>query len=180
MPLYSIVLFLHLVGAVTLFASLGLDWTCLRHLRSARTVDAIRTWADAATAAPPLAILAATLIVFPGIYLATKLAAWGHGWVELSLATVVVMGILGGRVGASRMHALKRGYTDAAAGPASPALITLATDPVLLTGFYIRTALGLGVVFLMATRPGVTVSLLVLGLALVAGGIVAWRLARAR
>src|SRR6267143_6307783 len=44
LTVYSIALFLHIAGALGVFAALALDWVGIANLRRARTVDQIREW----------------------------------------------------------------------------------------------------------------------------------------
>src|SRR5207247_10213446 len=64
MSLYAIAVFLHIVGALGLFAALGLEWATLLNLRRATAAGAAREWARvlasfrtvAATALPNLPV----------------------------------------------------------------------------------------------------------------------------
>lgn len=44
MNLYTVVLFLHVLGAMGLFAGLALEWTGLRQLRRGGSAEKIRSW----------------------------------------------------------------------------------------------------------------------------------------
>jgi len=44
MTLYSLALFLHIVGALGLFIALGLEWTGLWYLRRAGTAEQAQQW----------------------------------------------------------------------------------------------------------------------------------------
>ena len=41
MTIYPLALFVHVLGALTLFVALGLEWAALRHLRGATTLVSI-------------------------------------------------------------------------------------------------------------------------------------------
>jgi hypothetical protein len=106
MSLYSISLFLHIAGALGLFAVLGLEWAGLTNLRHATQVGQAREW------------------------------------VRLQL------------------H-----------------------DPVLSLSLRVRTALFMGIVFIMAVRPSGVGALAAMGLALVVGlaaSLPAWAAGRGR
>jgi hypothetical protein len=46
---YSIVLFVHIVGALGFFVALGVEWLSLRHLRRATTAEQVREWIRVST-----------------------------------------------------------------------------------------------------------------------------------
>jgi hypothetical protein len=120
---YSISLFLHVVGALGLFGAIALEWAGHEHPRRMSGPSG-------------LAILAS------GIYMtATR---WGfQPWIVLGLAGMVVIAALG------------------------PALARRSGAVVL--SLRLRTALFLGVIFLMSTRPGWAGSLAAIGVATVTG-----------
>ncbi len=115
MSVYAIAVFLHIVGALGLFAALGLEWASLYNLRRVTTIAA-----------------------------------------------------LGGALTGRRSAAIAR----SAAGEAAAISVSLRQqlhDPVLLLSVWLRTALGLGVVFVMSLKPDAAGALTAMGVALVLG-----------
>jgi hypothetical protein len=168
--LYSIALFLHIVGALGLFVALGLEWASLSYLRRAATVEQAREWLKLFTSLRRLYPLAWLAILLPGFYMAATV--WGGvAWITLALAAVILIAVLGaaltGRRMApilQRMGTIGRSMT-AESGPSASTLRQRLDDPLLWASLRIRTAIALGIVFLMTVKPELPGSLLTLGVA---------------
>ena len=86
MTLYSIALFLHIVGALLLFVLLTVEGFSLRLGRSAASFNQV---------AGPISAL---LILIPGVYMVAL--AWGwRGWIEVGITGWVVIAVLGALTG---------------------------------------------------------------------------------
>src|SRR6266536_3631095 len=93
MSLYSVVLFLHIAGALGLFVALGLEWVTLRGLRTATTAEQAQAWLGASAPVRWLTIGAMTALLLPGMYMAATV--WqGTPWIGLGLGGLVTMAIL--------------------------------------------------------------------------------------
>jgi hypothetical protein len=86
----------------------------------------------------------------------------------MGLAGMVVIAVLSIAVSGRRTTAIARGLPTGD-GPIPPAVRQRLQDPVLPLALRVRTALFLGVVFLMATEPGAGVSLAALAVAVIVG-----------
>jgi hypothetical protein len=175
MSVYSISVFLHIVGALGLFAALALEWASVHNLRRAATTGQAREWARLLggvrfVGGPSILTLLAT-----GIYM--SVARWGgQGWIGAGVGGVVLMAVLGGVLTGRRAAAIG-GELMSGDGSLSTALKRRIQDPVLLLSARLRTALALGVVFVMSTKPGGASALIAMGAALVLGfaaGLPAW------
>jgi hypothetical protein len=167
MFVYAIAVFLHIVGALGLFAALGLEWASLYNLRRVPTAGQAREWAKLLSALRFVGGPSALTILATGVYMmATR---WGsQGWIGAGLGGLVLIAALGGALTGRRAGAIARtvaGETGAISG----ALRQQLHDPVLLLSAWLRTALGLGVVFVMAIKPGAAGALTAMGVALVLG-----------
>ena len=167
MSLYSISLFLHIVGALGLFVVLGLEWAGLINLRRSTEAGHVREWVRLLAAPRVVGGPAALLILATGIHMtATR---WGpQGWIIVGLAGMVVIAVLGAALSGRKTGAIARAL-PAESGPISAALQRQLNDPVLAGSLRVRTALGLGIVFVMTLQPGTAGSLAAVALALVAG-----------
>jgi len=117
------------------------------------------------------------LIVVSGIYLAARVGVFDFGWVRVSLASMVFMGILGGPVVRSQMRAVLRAGDDDGQGTSS-ALRRHASHPLLRASIRTRAAVGLAIIYLMIGKPDLGESLLLIGVAFVLGGVTSvpqWR-----
>jgi len=167
MSLYSVALFLHVLGSLALFAALALEWTALvefGQLASARW-DAQLSDTGAGAFRVALALnLAATLLILPtGFYLAAKMDVWSQGWIVMSLAALVVLGALSAFSG-RRLRVIQG---DAASSNQHSPAVThqRLRGSRLLPVVQAKTLLALCVVFLMTSKPGLAGSLLATGLA---------------
>jgi hypothetical protein len=164
---YSISLFLHIVGALGLFAAFGLEWASLNGLRRATVAGQAREWARLLGAPRFVGGPAALTLLVTGIHLSAT--RWGpQGWIVVGLAGMVVIAVLGAAVSGRRAGAIAR-TLPAGDGPISAALGQLLHDPVLRLSLALRTSLFLGVVFLMSTKPGTAGALAAMGVALLLG-----------
>jgi hypothetical protein len=167
MSLYSIAVFLHVVGALGIFAAIGLEWAGLTNLRRATDIAQVREWVRLLAAPRTIGGPAALLILVTGIYMGVT--RWGHqGWIIVALVGMVLVAALGGAIAGRRIPAIVR-ELQAESGPVSTTLRRRLHDPALTVSLWVRTALLLGIVFLMSSRPGWGGSLAAMGAALVLG-----------
>ncbi len=172
MSLYSIAVFLHVVGALGLFAALGLEWAGLRNLRRAVSIGQVREWTGLLAAIRSVGGPAGLLLLVTGLYLtATR---WGHqAWIGLGLLGLLLIAGLGAVLTGRRVGAIARAIPPEE-GPAPPALRRLLRDPALTRSAWLRTCLALGVVFLMSVKPGTAGAVASLALALALGLGTGW------
>jgi hypothetical protein len=165
--LFSVILFIHLVGALALFAGLGLEWRVLRYLGLAKTFEEVRMWTGAGSVLPKVSGFAAAAILLPGFYLATKLNVWPEGWISIGLLATFAIAGLGMAVTGPRMRAVRKASAEGA-GPLSAEVEGRVRAPLLRISFRLRVMLGLGIVLLMASRPGYGISVAVIAVAVIA------------
>ena len=180
MSLYSISLFLHIVGALAIFAVLGLEWAGLHQMRRATEVAQVREWVRLLGSTRFVGGPAALLILATGIHMtATR---WGaEAWIIAGLAGLVLIAALGAGLGGRRIGAIARALPGEAV-LISPSLRQRIHDPVLTLSLRLRIALFLGIVFIMSTHPGVAGALVAMAVTLVAGlgaAVPAWSSDRA-
>jgi hypothetical protein len=106
-------------------------------------------------------------ILIPGLYMAGT--AWrGVGWTIIALAAVVVLAVLGMVLTRRRMAPIGKSLATVS-GPLSPTLRQQIDDPLLSASMRIRTAIALGIVFLMSVKPDLVGSLIAMTVAVVIG-----------
>jgi len=88
-----------------------------------------------------------------------------------SLVALVLIGALGGAITGRRLRRIRAIQLEGA-GPVPIGLRTLVHDPLLIASLRIRLALALGIVYLMAGKPLLAPSLVVLAVAIIAGVVV--------
>src|SRR6266566_2015945 len=156
MSLYAIAVFLHIVGALGLFAALGLEWASLLNLRRAAAAGQAREWARVLASLRIVGTPAVLTVLVTGIYLtATR---WGsQGWIGVGFGGLVLIAVLGATLTGRRAGAIVRAVAPEAGA--------------------VSAALALGIVFIMSTKPSGAGALTAMGVALglgLAAGLPAW------
>ena len=75
MNTYSTALFLHIVGALVLFATLALEWVSLQQIRNARSSEQVRTWMGILNGASKAGFPSMLMTVITGVYM---MMVWGR------------------------------------------------------------------------------------------------------
>lgn len=167
--LYSIILFLHIVGALGLFAGISLEQAGLRGLRRASTTGALREWLTVLNARRRIEGAAGVILLTTGAYMAAT--NWGRQpWIGLSLLGLVLIAVLGGRVTGRAVRGLLSAL-PADDRPVSPALRQRLDSAAPHTSASLRAALALGVVFDMAVKPQAPGAVLALVAASIVGAL---------
>jgi len=170
MSVYSVALFLHITGALGLFAAFALDWTALAALRRARTVEQVREWVSVYPALQRIGPASVGLLLIFGLYMTAT--AWGPTpWISLGFFSLVAIAALGAVSGIR----LARSVASMAngSGPLSVDARAVLRRPLFVWSLRLRVALALAVVFLMTAKPEALASLGIVGAALVLGAIAA-------
>lgn len=183
MSIYSIVLFLHVSGAIGYFVSVGAWLFVLVGLRRAQRVEQVRVLVNLIGLSGPLSGISVLLLLAAGLYMA--FTAWSllTGWILVALISLVLMVSSGTALIEPRRRAIDRLAREAPDGPLPQSLEQRTHDPVLLTALQTIATLLLGIVFLMTTKPALTGALIVMAIALALGlasGTLASRTMRTR
>jgi hypothetical protein len=166
MSLYTVALFLHVIGALGFFVSLGLEWVAVAQLRRAATVEQAREWLKLYGFLPWIGGPAMALILILGIYMVA--VTWGPvAWAAVALGAMVLYSSLAGITNARRIPALRRAVEPSESATGS--LQELLRDPRPWTVIQVRTGLALGIVFLMTAKPDLVVSLIAVAVGALAG-----------
>lgn len=161
-PTYQIALFLHIVGALGLFAGLALEWVTLSALRRITTIEQAREWSTIYRTLRAIGPASLGLLLVFGLYMMAT--AWGlTPWVGLGILSLVAIAALGAFNGVQLSRTL-----DALSG--SGALPASAMNVLRRSAFVIslrlRIALGLSVVLLMTIKPDLLTALASIAVAL--------------
>ena len=166
--LYPFALFLHIVGAFGLIASVTLEAVGLRGLRHATQADEARMWLGLSRPlVTRLAPASLGLILVTGLYMTAT--AWGaRGWILVALGSLVVLAVVGAFGTGMRIARLEPAIRGAH-GPLGDELRRRLQDPVQLMSLRVRLAIVVGVAFLMTVKPAFVISLIVVVLAAAIG-----------
>jgi hypothetical protein len=156
MNLYSLVLFSHIVATLGLFAGLAIEWVTVRALKRANPTET-RIWLTVWPKLLPLTITSSVLLIASGIYLTATDSAFGEGWIQVSMLSLLIIAPLG----VVAYKGIQARSTENDSGASAPAIAILAVS--------CRTAIALGVVMLMTTKPSRTESLVVVVISAGAG-----------
>jgi hypothetical protein len=169
MNIYTIVLFLHVSGAIGYFVGMGTWLFVLAALRRAQRVEQVRALTNIAGRVGPLFGISVLLILATGLYMA--ITAWGFqtGWIPVALVSLILIAPLGTVFIEPRRRAIARLAQEAPDGPLPQALEQSIHDPLLLSALLTVAILLLGIVFLMTNKPSLPGSLIVMAVALVLG-----------
>ena len=178
MSIYTIVLFLHVSGAIGYFVGMGAWLFGLATIRRAQRVEQVRSLVQLVGLSGPLLGISVLLLLAAGLYMASTAWSLLTGWIVVGLISLVLLAPLGTAVLEPRRRVIDRLARKAPDGPLPEELDRYIHDPVLLTAPETLTALLLGVVFVMTTKPSLVGSLIVMAVALVLG--LAWGLLIAR
>ncbi len=181
MSIYTIVLFLHVSGAIGYFIGIGTWLFGLSALRRVQRVEQVRALVQLVGRSGPLLGISVLLILVTGLYMA--LTAWGLqiGWIAITLISLVLIAPLATALIEPRRRAIDRLAREAPDGPLPESLEQRTHDSVLLIALQTVAALLLGIVFLMTTKPSLVGSLIVMVVALALGlasGVLVSRAAR--
>ena len=176
MNVYSIVLFLHIVGALGLFVALGIELLTLSRLRAAGTADQAREWLSALGSIRVIGPIALVTILLPGLYMAATSTGW-QGWNVAALGAMVVMAALGAASNAARMPGIGRSIGPVR-GPLPAEARLLLRDTFLWSSVLVRVGIALGIVLNMTVKPDVLGAVVVLVASAVVGVAAAYATGR--
>lgn len=169
MSIYTIVLFLHVSGAIGYFISMGVWLFGLVGLRRAQRVEQVRSLSNLIGMTGPIFGISVLFILAAGLYMAITAWSLQTGWIAVALITLVLMAPFGTAIIEPRRRALSRLANEAPDGPLPETLKQRIHDPVLGTALLTLTTLLFGIVFLMTTKPSLPGSLIVMAIALALG-----------
>jgi hypothetical protein len=171
MSLYTVLLFLHVVGAIALGVILCFELAAILGLQSGTTATQATPWLSLLRAPRKLARPAGPTVLLSGMYL--SVTRWGlQGWIIAGLLAIVLIGALDAMLSARRVAAIMKSL-ESEDGLIAPDMRRLIRDPMLALSIALRMALFVGIVFLMCTKPGRVVSLSVIAVSLIGGYAVA-------
>lgn len=159
MSWYTVALFAHIVGVLTLFITMALQWLITLRVRRAGSVGQVREWSGLATGVNRLAPVTGVLILGAGIYMSAVAWSVSTAWIDVSLAAMVIMMVFGMGVVGRRLKAIQRAAVEASGDAMPVALRARVDDPALWVSMQMAVAVALGIVFMMTNKPSLTISI---------------------
>jgi hypothetical protein len=159
MSLYSIALFLHVMGALLLFVTLTVEGIALRQLHQGATTEAAQGAAAMFRLNRIVGPMSALGVLVPGVYMTATTWGW-VAWIVVALVSWGLIAALGAANGI-RILGLER----------TGVVLTGIRNPLFLISWLTRVGIALGIVFLMTAKPGAVAAVLaiVVGAAVGAG-----------
>lgn len=166
----KIALFVHIIGAIGLFAAMALQISGLAAFRRATTVEQVRGIISGSSRLLILAPISALLILLSGPYL-MYLGSKEHydvDWAGFAMAVFIIVGIVGG-ISSRRDAKIIQTKVDESNHHFTNELHDTLQDPKLLTIPLVSVWVLSGVVALMVFKPDVAVSVVIVAAALAIG-----------
>jgi hypothetical protein len=153
MNVYTLLLFVHISGAVCLFTGMGIWLFGIAAIARATRTEQIRTLADLLLMVRLVVPASALLVIAAGA--AMTWIAWGFqiGWIVVALGSLAIIGSLGTWVVDPKVRAIANLAHALPSGSLPPILGERAHDRVLRMAIHVLVAMLFGIVFLMTVKP---------------------------
>jgi mono/diheme cytochrome c family protein len=157
MLLYAVANYLHVVGSMAYFFTLGIEWTSVARLRHAETAEQARAWFSLLAVGRLIGRATLTAVVLPALYMAWTVWGW-PAWIIVSLVALGLMAALAAHNGI-RLANIERDLGQAI-GPLPVLIAQRLTNPLFMASLYSRVVIILGIIFLMTAKPDLGFGLL--------------------
>lgn len=166
MSMYSVALYLHIIGAVGLFAGLGMEGIIYKNLKTAATPQQVLAWGIYMRSLRTV-FLSSTLFLFvSGVFLVTE--AWGwNAWVITGLILLIGLSLYGSSTG--KKIGMTIGSLVGKDGPLSDDVKNRISSPSIMKSYKVKITLALGIIFIMTIKPDWAGSIISIVLAFVFG-----------
>lgn len=161
MVTYNVVLFLHILGVVALFAAFAITQLGGAGLRRAESTDEARLWLGMLRVTGPMFGVAFFLILAAGLYMTVDVWTFSTSWVDVALVTAGIMVVLGTAVVGRGLSRMGQAAATAPEGRLSPDLRDLIADRAVWLSLFTLNGFGFAVLWLMTNKPGWAESILV-------------------
>lgn len=164
MNAYSIALFFHVIGAITLFVGLGVLILANLALRRMRRVEQLRALIGPLTAGRKigfehislidvLVVAGVLLIGASAVYMVTNAWSFDDAWIRVAIVSTLLIAPLGPALVNPRLHAIGRAIDVLPDGPLDASVTARTHDPLLTIALSVMASTLVGIVFLMTNKP---------------------------
>jgi hypothetical protein len=167
MNIFSIALFLHIVGALGVSVALGLEWIGLFQIRRATVPEEIRAILGVVKSTTRMGFASMLATVITGFYMVLAGLGWAP-WILVVIGALMLAMVIAKALTAPRMVSIARSLATERS-PLSQTFQNLVNDPILWISIQTRVAIVLGIIFLKIAKPGLGGSLLTIGVAILLG-----------
>jgi hypothetical protein len=152
--IYNVVLFVHVLGVVMLFAAFSATQLGGAGLRRAGSTEQARLWLGLLAVTGPMFGVAFLLILAGGLYMTVDVWNFSTSWIDVALVTVGIMLAVGMGLVGRGLSKMGRMAAAAGDGPISPELRAAIEDRAVWISTFTLTGFGVGVLWLMTNKPG--------------------------
>ena len=155
MDTYHIVLYIHLLAVFIGVGAASVLMVCLFQLRAAKTLADAVPWgvvAGKTEHAFPIAILG---LFGTGAYMTSDIWTWSTGWIDVSIAGLVLLALQGPLVGGRSGKLLKQTLQENGPGPLGDRARRMTRHPGLWVTELANIGVFFGIVWNMTQKPGV-------------------------
>lgn len=167
MNIFSIALFLHIVGALGVSVALGFEWIGLSQIRKSTVPEEIGAFLRVVQSTARFGFVSMLSTVITGIYMVISAVGWTP-WLLVVIGALILAMVIARALTAPRMAVIGRALA-VERGSLSQSFQNLLNDPILSVSVQTRMALVLGIIFLKIATPGLGGALLTIGVAIVLG-----------
>jgi hypothetical protein len=176
---YHVVLYIHLLALFIGVGAASILLVCLFQLRAAQTLADAVPWGSVAGKtgrAFPIAILG---LFGTGAYMTTDVWTWSTGWIDVSIAGLVLLALQGPLVAERTAKKLERALHDNGPGALGKQARRMTRHPGLWVAEFSNIGVVLGVVWDMTQKPGTASAIAAIVGGYAVGALVALRFTRA-
>jgi hypothetical protein len=151
---YHIVLYIHFLALFVGVGAAAVMLVCLIQLRGAQTLEQALPWgmvAGKTEKAFPLAMLG---LFGSGAYMTSDLWTWSTGWIDVSIAGLVVLALQGSLLGSRGGKQLEQALHANGPGPLNEHARRMARHPLLWLTDLGNEGIVFGIVWNMTQKPG--------------------------
>jgi hypothetical protein len=189
MTRYSVDIFLHVLGAIAVFVGYGsllLAVTAARRATRSEQVQAItstllatrKIGLERISVIDVIVIAGVLMIAVTGADMALSLQLIRAPWIDVAIGSFILLAPLGPLVINPRLHQIADAADLEPSGPISSGLRMRVRDPLLTVALGGSFGLLIGLVFLMTTKPTLSIALTAIAVAVGAAVTLSWAVAR--
>lgn len=151
-----------------LCAAIAIEWLCIINIRKADAIDRIKESVFNYSKVGIIGDIAAVLILIPGIYM--MVVVWDDArWGIFGLLGLILIGLIGGIVTGRKMKKIRK--IIKMENKSSQELGKLLQNNSLWFSIKMRTAIFLGVIFLMTVKPELAGSIITIAISIILGAL---------
>lgn len=169
MTLYTLLLFVHVCGAIGIFAGLGTWLFGMAAWWRAKRIEQIRLVSELMIRCGYVVVGSVVLIAAAGLAMAVRVWGLETGWIRVASVSFVLLGLIGAFVIDPRVKRIARLAKAASAGPLTAEVGARTRDPLIAVGLLTMVAGLFGIVFLMTNKPSLDASVTVMAVAVAMG-----------